>query len=132
MLCSIQHSDQEQEALVMKRMLPAVFVVLFLSLLITVILTNPYNAGPALVLFFLILVFTFSFVLTLILQNFAVNFKVLSISDSSVARYYSGLVVATGVTYLVAIQTVGQLQSVDLVLVIIFELMANFYIHRRL
>ena len=44
---------------------------------------------------------------------------------------YAAVLIATGAIFLVGLQTLGQLQLIDVVLVLLFEVLLNFYFFRR-
>lgn len=108
---------------------------MYASLVATLLLiglTNPFSGGPMVVVFFLCSLFILVFTGTLKTLDHILTFKKVRYTLSSAGRYYSALVIAIGVVFLIGLSTIGQLQPTDALLVIVFEVLANFYIFRRL
>ncbi len=98
--------------------------------LLFITLTKSPNGGPVTILSFLLLAFVFSMSLaTLVIQAAsAVLFK------RPVAVYkllYSAFLIGLGIVFLTGLQTLRQLQPVDIILVLLFEILLNFYFLRR-
>ena len=102
------------------------------ALIFLLVSRDPFESGPTIVLVFLCLLFVLIFNLTYRLNKCVRTSERFKISPSRVASYYSSILVATGVIFLVGLQTIGQLQVTDILLVVCFETLANFYILRRL
>lgn len=110
-------------------------VSIYLSLAATLLLiglTNPFSGGPMVVVIFLISLFILVFSVTLKLLQLTLSFEKVKYTLSSAGRYYSALVISIGFVFLVGLSTIGQLQFTDALLVLVFEVLANFYIFRRL
>lgn len=107
-------------------------IVGIVALLLLSVSTNPFEAGPIIVLAFLSLVFLVVFSLTRYSVGALSNSEKLGLQFSSPAIYYSSILISTGAVFLIGTKTIGQLQLVDLLLVACFELLANFYVLRRL
>ncbi len=98
-----------------------------------VLYTDPFEGGPLVVISFLVLLFALFFQLTMFITHLvARNGVVGRYRLTRLTRYYSSLLIASGGVYLVGLLTIAQLQLIDLILVISFELIANFYVYRRL
>lgn len=119
-----------------KKTKSSVKVLLFLLLLVGGLITlvifsrNPGQGGPFIILAFLFLVFLFVFLLSLIIVR-AVGLRTKNGSFSRVRILYVSVAVAAGAVFLVGLQTLRQLQLIDLILVLIFEILLNFYLLRR-
>lgn len=110
---------------------PAIGFLLSLILLVAVMaLSHPATGGPIVVLMFLLSVFlcfltgvsgTLQFVLFLLRKPPLSQLRLL----------YTSVAIATGVVFLVGLQTLRQLQMIDIILVLIFEAILNFYLLRR-
>lgn len=103
--------------------------------------TNPSTISPLgiLVVFLLIYALTLG-VLTLFLffgsRLAAAFFHVLSRRSTSVlsarSSYLFGSILAIGPVILLAMQSVAALSTVDVLLVLVFEVLAGFYVWRRI
>ncbi len=102
------------------------------ALIILVVSKDPFESGPTIVLAFLCLLFILIFNLIYSLNRRARTSERFKLSPSRIASYYSSILVATGAIFLVGLQTIGQLQVTDMILVVCFEVLANFYVLRRL
>lgn len=106
------------------------FFVSLAALIATVTMFNPGTGGPVVVLFFLASVFIFSLSgASLVIQE--VSFRIFKKKHYHIHLFYFSILVATGVVFLVGLQTLGQLELIDVVLVVVFEVLVNFYILRR-
>ena len=101
-----------------------------IALIFVVTTKDPGSGGPAMILFFLFWVFlTFLSAWALILQG---GVQLLQFRQFSWVRLlYTSVSLAVGSVFLVGLQTLGQLQLIDVILVVIFELVLNFYLLRR-
>lgn len=91
---------------------------------------DPGKGGPVTILIFLLLVFIFSLCITDVVLTILV--KVCKQKPFSwLRRLYTGVAVASGVVFLLGLQSLGQLQFVDICLLFIFEGLLNFYLLRR-
>lgn len=105
------------------------FLIISLLLLFIVLTQDPTRGGPVLILTFLGMLFIWlATSLWLILGLLARSIKK---ETSTVRRLYTSLALATGLIFLVGLQTLGQLQLADIILVAVFELLLNFYLLRR-
>ena len=101
-----------------------------LVLLFVVTTKDPGSGGPVMILFFLFWVFLACLSLWALLLQFVTN--LLKLRNFSWARLlYTSVALAAGSVFLVGLQTLRQLQLIDLVLLGIFELVLNFYLLRR-
>lgn len=113
-----------------------------LGLFLMMTLTNPLTAGPAgmLVVFFLAYVFCAS--VLFIVLHWGVSFVTGTMSRSQrfnvrewrvgvKKAYYTASIVAFAPVLLLAMQSVGQLQVRDIVLMIAFVAIAIFYVLKR-
>lgn len=105
---------------------------LFTSILLIGILVSqdPSGGGPMLILVFLSVLFIWLLSVVWIFIHF-LSTKVGGDKLSSVRRLYTSVAIATGLIFLVGLQTLRQLQVADIVLVLVFELLLNFYLLRR-
>lgn len=95
-----------------------------------VLSSQPGAGGPIIILVFLVLLF----IILLSLANFVVQvmLKILKRKNFTPLRlFYTSVILALGGIFLVGLQTLQQLQAVDIVLVIAFEILLNFYLLRR-
>ncbi len=102
------------------------------ALIFILMARDPFASGPTVVLIFLCLVFIAVFNLTYYLNTRIKLSERFKFTPSKVASYYSSILVATGAIFLIGSQTIGQLQLADVLLVACFEILANFYVLRRL
>lgn len=109
------------------------FVVAFLSLFgIAVVLTNtnPGEGGPMTILLFLALLFTLLVACSHVVMESAA--KILKLKEfSNIRLLYTSIVIALGCVFLVGLQTLRQLQPVDVALTAVLEIVLNFYLLRR-
>lgn len=105
-------------------------VVSLLILLIIITTKDPGGGGPVMILFFLFWIFLACLSLwALVLQTIAHIFR---FQQFSLMRLlYTSVSLAAGSVFLVGLQTLRQLQLIDLILLGIFELVLNFYLLRR-
>ena len=106
---------------------PIVVVLVFL-----LVSTDPFEAGPTTVLVFLSLVFILTFNIVYPMLGWARLAEGFNFAPSKTAAYYSGIIDSAGVIFLVGLKTLAQLQLADVLLVACFEILANFYVLRRL
>lgn len=99
-----------------------------LALILT--LKNPTAGGPLLILVFLLVLFIWFLSLMWIGLQILAD-KVLKKRLSTLRHLYTSVALATGLIFLVGLQTLHQLRLADGVLVIIFEILLNFYLLRR-
>lgn len=100
------------------------------GLLILMVSQNPGQGGPVVVMPFLALLFTaYLCLISLLLQFISSIFS--SIEFSWARLLYTSVAMAGGMVFLTGLQTLRQLQLIDVILVLVFELMLNFYLLRR-
>lgn len=100
-----------------------------LSVILIALFLNPAD-GPITILTFLLA----SFVLFLGINSLVVQLITAILKKRPPKRLtlsYSSFLLAIGSVFITGLLTLGQLQLVDLVLVLIFELLLNFYFIRR-
>lgn len=123
-------TDSERPTQVLPVLPLSVFLLLIVALAALILFSNPGSGGPMVVLVFLLLVFlvllTGTSVLLRLSERFFVGFKF-----SAARMVYTSVALAFGGVYLLGLQTLGQLQVMDAILVCIFELLLNFYLFRR-
>lgn len=92
--------------------------------------TNPVSGGPIAILSFLFLLLALIFMLFFILAHWSarVFFKT---KISSYKLLYMTFSLAIGAVFLIGLQTLQQLRLVDVLLVLLFEFLLNFYFLRR-
>lgn len=104
-------------------------VISLLGLVFVGLTKNP-NGGPITILSFLLLVFVFSVsVASLVIQAFSATIRKQPVRVYKL--FYSAFLVGLGIVFLTGLQTLRQLQPVDIILVLLFELLLNFYFLRR-
>ena len=100
-----------------------------LAILWLVLTKSPGEGGPTVILLFLLLTFV------LILSSSMAVLRFLSAKTSLrfswIRVLYTSVAIAAGIVFLVGLRTLRQLQVVDVVLVMTFELLLNFYLLRR-
>lgn len=112
-----------------KKPLLALVLNIFLLMLLTV-LKNPNDGGPVVVMSFLLLLFGLYFTLSVIILLLIDQF-------TNKARFswqrilYTATAVSSGLIFLTGLKTLRQLQLVDVLLVVVFEVVLNFYLLRR-
>lgn len=99
--------------------------------LLTVVLTRqPGSGGPITILLFLSLLFLVSFCLMLYILRFI--YRLIGKTTLSTPRlFYSAVLFSTGLIFLIGLQTLRQLQIIDIVLITLFEMILGFYLLRR-
>jgi hypothetical protein len=90
---------------------------------------NPGDGGPMIILLFLFL--TFLLIMTISMTVIRVIEGFTGQKFSWLRVLYTSVAIAVGFVFLVGLRTLRQLQVVDVVLVITFELLLNFYLLRR-
>lgn len=104
--------------------------IVLLAILILLLTQNPGRGGPLIVLILLSLMFLFVFLMSAAVLQF-MSRLLTKMALSSVRTLYTSVAVAAGAVFLVGLQTLNQLQLIDIALVIVFELLLNFYLLRR-
>lgn len=123
----MEESRQRQELYLRHHL--GIFFVLITSLVGLMVSRRPED-GPLFVILVLALIFfTAMTVSSLALRVFSSYFKAAALSG--VRILYTSLVIAVGLIYLIGLRTIGQLQVIDVALVVVFELLLNFYLLRR-
>jgi hypothetical protein len=108
---------------------------LLLSLGATVamlVFSDPFKGGPMTIIVFLAILFLCIFSLSMLILRYATKFLPGGVTPTRSSRYYSSISISTGAVFLLGLQTIGQLELIDILLVVCFELLINFYIFRRL
>jgi hypothetical protein len=103
-----------------------------LFILCLMLTTDPSNGGPILIICFLAAFFVLAFMGLLLLGAYLNKRVNLPFKLNKSTRYYCAISLATGFVYLIGLQTVGQLQLLDVVLTMLLETIINFYIIRRI
>lgn len=127
----LDDSNEPQQAIPPKRRAALTgFFVSLVALIAVITMFNPGSGGPIVILFFLasVFIFSLSFASLTIKET---SFRLFKKEHQSVHLFYFSILIATGVVFLVGLQTLGQLQAIDVMLVVIFEVLLNFYILRR-
>lgn len=100
------------------------------GLIYTVASQQPGIGGPITILFFLALVFLGATGITLMVLE--LSFRLFKLRRFSTIRlFYTSILVALAAVFIIGLQTLGQLQWMDVILIVIFELLLNFYLLRR-
>lgn len=108
----------------------AVASVSIIGLISLVVSSDPGHGGPIVILFFLLLTFIACLSLVAVLIQLLVGLFGKKLF-SWVRILYTSVAISSGVLFLIGLQTLKQLQLVDIVLVVVFEVMLNFYLFRR-
>lgn len=112
------------------RLVTAGMLLIAASLGVLITTKDPGQGGPLVVLLFLLLVF-----LLLLLGSVAVLTVVARKTKAGNLSWlrllYTSVAIAAGAVFLVGLQTLRQLQVIDIVLVVVFEVLLNFYLLRR-
>lgn len=104
-------------------------VIFMTAIFIYMAFWQPGKGGPVIILGFLALMFLlFIAMAALFLSVISTVFK---LHFSSLRVFYTAVIAAVGGIFLIGLQTLRQLQIVDIVLVVLFELILNFYLLRR-
>lgn len=96
-----------------------------------IVTTNPGAGGPKIVIFFLSIFFLFTLCLVSILLQLIWSFIGIKSDYSWYRLLYSSTLFAFGMVFLLGLQTLSQLRLIDVILVLMFEAVVNFYILRR-
>lgn len=97
---------------------------------IFVLTTRGPGGGPMVIL--LLLSLLFAFLLSIVSIFIQIGGRLLGIKEFSGPRLlYTAVLIAAGIVFLVGLQTLRQLQLIDVVLMTVFELVLNFYLLRR-
>ncbi len=105
-------------------------VISLIGVVILTVTNNPGSGGPVVILLFLLLVFLGSLSIVVIVLQLLVRF--IGKAEISLVRLlYTSVAAASGIVFLIGLQTLRQLQLVDVILVVFFEVLLNFYLLRR-
>lgn len=126
----ITHESSDKKPAVFSPLIIVALGVAFVLLLLVVMTQNPGSGGPLVILLFLSLVFLLLFLMVTLLIRL-LNRLVSGTAFSPTRTLYTSIAVATGLVYMIGLRTLGQLQVIDVVLVVVFELVLNFYLLRR-
>ena len=92
--------------------------------------TSPISGGPVVIFLCLLVLLLFIFsTVALIFKN--VLRSVVKAKVSSLSVYYIAFSVALGAIFLIGLQTLQQLRLIDVILVLVLEVLINFYLTRR-
>ena len=105
-------------------------VLSLLGMTVLVVLASPVSGGPVTIFLFLLLLLLFVFSLVLLVFKFLLH-SASNVRISTSSYYYIAFSVALGAIFLVGLQTLQQLRLIDIILVLIFEVLINFYLPRR-
>lgn len=101
-----------------------------ISMISLILFSRPESGGPIAILIFLFLAFVLLFTFTITFIRLLKRVMP-AIRISAYKSFYMAFVVALGVIFLIGLQTLQQLRLIDVALVILFEVLINFYIIRR-
>jgi hypothetical protein len=107
-----------------------VAVTLMALLFVLVNLFSPLQVGPNGILGFFFLLYLLCATLTL--MGFKAFRQLFKVRTSTIKLLYLSATISFAPVMLIALNTLNQLQLIDIVLVFIFELLALFYIFRRI
>lgn len=125
--------DENTETIVRspRRKLPAFTAgISGLVLVIIVITKDPSSGGPSLILLFLATAFVWILYLSWLLLRFVFSFF-LKRNISLVRHLYTSVALSAGLVFLIGLRTLGQLQLADVILMVVFQALLNFYLLRR-
>lgn len=125
------NSDQQSTKRHKSQMVLACSMIGFLSIFVLIAsFTSPISGGPVVIFLCLLVLLLFIFsTIALILKNVLRNVVKAKVSSSSV--YYIAFSVALGAIFLIGLQTLQQLRLIDVILVLVLEVLINFYLTRR-
>ena len=101
-----------------------------LVLMMIAITKDPSSGGPLLILLFLATAFVWVLSLSCVLLQFIFNFF-LKRNISLVRHLYTSVALSAGFVFLIGLRTLGQLQLADVILMVVFQALLNFYLLRR-
>lgn len=123
-------SQIEKERLIQYKKLPLVGLLISVIGISFVIIAQTPERGPVVVMIFLLLLFIgYMAMISLVIQVTRSIFAKKSFSWTRLL--YTSVALAGGAIFLTGLQTLRQLQSIDVILVLVFELVLNFYLLRR-
>lgn len=131
--CTSMQQDNESPVVESKTRAKSVFiagVVSTFGLLFILTTRDPGSGGPVLIILFLLLLFIALCSGTILFIEYILKFLGAK-SFSWVRLLYTSVALVSGLVFLVGLQTLRQLQLVDIILVLVFELVLNFYLLRR-
>lgn len=106
-------------------------VVSLILLIFILMFSNPVNSGPVAIVAVLSVAFLFIYSATLFITAVLPKRIGWNLIQTRASRYYSSLAISVGCVYLLGLGSIGQLQLVDVVLVVVLEVVSIFYILRR-
>ena len=112
---------------ILLKLLPVLFTVVALAVIL--VTSRPTEGGPIIVLSMLALLFLLF--VQVISLGLGVVTSVFGVSLSPSRIFLLSIVISVGGIFLVGLQTLNQLSLTDVILVILLEVVANFYIARR-
>lgn len=104
----------------------------FTALTALILMTSPVDGGPVIIVAFLTLAFLSLYTGVLTVLSLLPRRLFGGLLLTTVSKHYIGLVVSAGGAYVLGLLTIGQLQLLDVLLVMLFEAITVFYILRRL
>ncbi|HEV2412893.1 MAG TPA: hypothetical protein VGS28_03780 [Candidatus Saccharimonadales bacterium] len=111
------------------------WIVLFGSVVFVMNSLNPNNLGPDGILLFFALMYLTILVTVVILMRLTIKFTRFGgragWKPTRAKRIYLSSIIALAPVMLIALNTLGQLETLDIILVAVFEVIALFYIQRR-
>lgn len=120
--------EQKHAAGLLKPLFAAIsLIILAMAWLITT--STPGEGGPMVILLFLLLTFFLALFVSMVALR--ISERLTALRFSWLRILYTSVAVAAGIVFLVGLRTLRQLQVVDVVLVVTFELLLNFYLLRR-
>lgn len=122
--------NTETHSIASYRFSAMLFLLSLTFLFFVVAFFHPATGGPGVVLLFLLGIF-FCFLSGLYGTLRLILSLIGKPRTSRVRIFYTSVAIATGVVFLIGLQTLRQLQVIDIVLVVLFEVVLNFYLLRR-
>lgn len=101
-----------------------------LLLILLIVLQNPNDGGPVVVMSFLLLLFGLYFMFCVVTLR-VIDQYISRVRFSWQRILYTATAISSGLIFLTGLKTLRQLQLVDVLLVVVFEVVLNFYLLRR-
>ena len=121
---------KQEDTLPKIKVLMALDILAIAATVFFLLANNPGEGGPTVVLIILGLQFLVIMLLSLTVLYIArTKFKLLMFSR--LRMLYTSVAIAVGIVYLIGLQTLGQASLIDIILVLTFEALLNFYLIRR-
>jgi hypothetical protein len=126
----VNHDIEDIPKSPLKVTVPAAFLAVIIASTMFIVLTkDPGSGGPLIILSFLLLIFL------ALLTSTVIAIRIIERKSAQKFSWlrilYTGVAIAAGGVFLIGLKTLRQLQAIDIALVVVFELLLNFYLLRR-